>query len=156
MAFNFSSRTNNSFWVSLISLRISRRFLRSISCRRGKPRTPDPALPNLPLRSSMTPPRYGQALRASMDFQNSWTLFRLVTAGLLRETLRDGYGLGRGAEKGKMLSNFSKGVRTVRLSFQRRYESCLTHAPQRMPTGLATCLPHPERQSRNVFLRLFG
>ena len=41
-------------------------------------------------------------------------LFRLVTAGLLPETLRDGYGLGWSAERGKMLTTFAKAVRTVR------------------------------------------
>jgi uncharacterized protein (DUF2236 family) len=47
-------------------------------------------------------------------FKIAGPLFRLVTAGLLPETLRDGYGLGWSAERGKMLATFAKAVRTVR------------------------------------------
>lgn len=46
-------------------------------------------------------------------FKIAGPLFRLVTAGLLPETLRDGYGLGWSAERGKTLATFAKTVRTV-------------------------------------------
>jgi uncharacterized protein (DUF2236 family) len=47
-------------------------------------------------------------------FNIAGPLFRFVTARLLPETLRDGYGLGWSAERGKMLTRFSKAVRAVR------------------------------------------
>ena len=47
-------------------------------------------------------------------FKISGPLFRLVTAGLLPEKLRDGYGLRWSAQRGKMLTTFATAVRTVR------------------------------------------
>jgi uncharacterized protein (DUF2236 family) len=47
-------------------------------------------------------------------FKIAGPLFRLVTAGLLPATLRDGYGLGWSAEREKMLTTFAKAVRIVR------------------------------------------